>query len=100
MSSSELSSPLSSLASDDGEIPPFMLDGAADARPKADSSDELSSPAPSIASSAPKRKRPESPPHEEVLADNQDIAVRIWRVHHVPNACLTLSRIFSLEPPD
>lgn len=80
---SELSSPLSSLPSDDGEIPALMLDGTGD---KASSSDELSS-LESVASSPPKRKRTESPPHEEVLADNPDIAVCSRRVHHVLNAC-------------
>jgi hypothetical protein len=47
------------------------------------SDDEPATPT-STASSAIKRKREESPPHEEVLADNPDIAVSLWRVHHVP----------------
>ena len=63
-------------------MPSFMLnDNPMDASPL---SDVPSSPQP--AKSTPKRKRPASPPHEEVLADNQDIAVSSWRVEHVPIA--------------
>jgi hypothetical protein len=84
MSSSELSSPLSSLPSDDEEIPELLLDMVHGAAAVA-SDDEPATPA-STASSAIKRKREESPLHEEVLADNPDIAVSLWRVHHVLNA--------------
>lgn len=86
MDSSELSSPLSSIASDDIEpVPPLVLNG-----PPSDL--DISS-LESVSSTPPKRRREPSPPHEVVLADNPDIAVRLWRVHHVPNACLRLSRI-------
>lgn len=68
------SSPLSSLSSappSDDEMPSFMLnDQPVDALSP---SDAISSPA--AEQSTPKRKRAPSPPHEEVLADNQDIAV-------------------------
>lgn len=95
MSSSELSSPLSSLPSDDGDIPDLLLDGPDGAAVVA-SDDEPSTPV-STASSAIKRKREESPPHEEVLADNPDIAVSLWRVHHVPNTLSLGSRTFVEE---
>jgi len=91
MSSSELSSPLSSVPSDDGEIPELLLDRAHGAAAMA-SDDEPATPA-STTSSAIKRKREESPLHEEVLADNPDIAVSLWRAHHVPNALSFGSRI-------
>ena len=93
MSSSELSSPLSSLPSDDGEIPELLLD-VPDGAAAIASDDEPATPA-STASSAIKRKREESPPHEEVLADNPDIAVSLWRVGHVPNALSFRSRILN-----
>jgi hypothetical protein len=94
MSSSELSSPLSSVPSDDGEIPDLLLLDRPDGAAAMASDDELASPA-STASSAIKRKREESPVHEEVLADNSDIAVSLWRVHHVPNALSFGSRILA-----
>lgn len=93
MSSSELSSPLSSLPSDDGEIPELLLDKP-DGSAVIASDDEPATPV-STASSTIKRKREESPPHEEVLADNPDIAVSLWRVHRVTNALSFGSRILA-----
>ena len=56
---------------------------------KAKKATKLVAPPPVV--SPPKPKRPPSPPHEEVLADNADIAVsleremaRSSRVYHVP----------------
>jgi hypothetical protein len=73
------SSPLSSLSSvpDDEPIPPFMLVNSTADRSEASSSD--------LEDDNPKYQREASPPHEEVLADNPDIAVSYWRVRHVSN---------------
>jgi hypothetical protein len=72
------SSPLSSLSSvpDDEPMPAFMLDGAGD-EPSASSSD--------VEDENTKYQREPSPPHEETLADNPDIAVSRWRVERVSN---------------
>lgn len=63
------SSPLSSLSSvpDDEPMPPFMLDNNVANDSEASSSD--------LEDENPKYQREASPPHEEVLADNPDIAV-------------------------
>ena len=58
-------------------MPPFMLDNT-----NADKSDTSSS---DFEEENPKYQREPSPPHEEVLADNPDIAVSRWRVGHVLN---------------
>lgn len=53
-------------------MPSFMLN---DNPVDAPSPSDMSSPAAS--QNTPKRKREPSPPHEEVLADNEDIAVSV-----------------------
>jgi len=53
-----------------------------------------SSPATEVPSPA-RKKRPASPPHEEVLADNSDIAVSVWRVNRVSLRVL-LTRLCSM----
>ena len=58
-------------------MPPFMLDNGAVNDSEASSSE--------LEDDNPKYQREASPPHEEVLADNPDIAVSHWRVGHVPN---------------
>lgn len=82
-------SSLSSLPSSDDEAPTgpvnyFGLDGANDAQ----RSTSLS-PAPSSEESEDKNREP-SPPHETVLADNPDIAVRVTRVNHVAADAIAL----------
>ena len=71
------SSPLSSLSSvpDDEPMPPFMLDNSGVGDTEASSSE--------VEDENPKYQREASPPHEETLADNPDIAVREKRVRHV-----------------
>src|SRR6195952_1913125 len=77
--SSPLSSALSPPPSSDDEMAPFLLSRKSS---PAQSPVDMSSP-PATSSPSKGKKREPSPPHEDVLADNPDIAVRRWRVYHV-----------------
>lgn len=80
MSDSELSSVLSSPpASDDeakviGPLDKFLQKPSSKKKKMAATTTAQAPPSPQV-----QRKRPASPPHEEVLADNPDIAVSCWR---------------------
>ena len=69
------SSSLSSPPMSDDEAQVIMKADAAKKRASVDTSDDVPK--------TPKRKRPASPPHEEVLADNPDIPVSQEPIYHV-----------------
>lgn len=72
----------------------LRVDGAGEA--SAQRSPSLSS-APSSPKSVSNMKRSASPAHEEVLADNDDIAVRIWRVNRVAVHANVIGTRFALS---